>query len=73
MSIRSVSLSLLLAGASLGALSGCSRSEADPRTEPPLVRTATLGAPEAAERGYTGIVSARVQSDLGFRVPGKVV
>ncbi len=72
MSIRAVSPALALVSVGSLLLAGCGRSEADPRIEPPLVRTATLGTPEAAERGYSGIISARVQSDLGFRVPGKV-
>jgi RND family efflux transporter MFP subunit len=54
-------------------LSACSRSEADPRLAPPLVRTATLAASEAGESTFSGTVAARVQSNLGFRVPGKVV
>jgi RND family efflux transporter MFP subunit len=37
------------------------------------VRVATAGAIDGTEREYTGIVGARVQSDLGFRVGGKVV
>lgn len=73
MSIRTAAPLLLSLGATALLLSGCGRVEADPRSDPPLVRTATLGTPEAAERGYTGIISARVQSDLGFRVPGKVI
>jgi len=64
---------LLLAGAASFLLGGCSPSVADPRAAPPLVRTALLGGFHLAERGYTGIVIARVQSDLGFRVPGKVI
>jgi RND family efflux transporter MFP subunit len=54
-------------------LTGCGRSDADPRTDPPLVRVATAGVAEGADREFTGIVGARVQSDLGFRVGGKVV
>jgi RND family efflux transporter MFP subunit len=54
-------------------LSGCSPGEADPRMGPQLVRVATAGAAGESERAFTGIVSARVQSDLGFRVPGKIV
>jgi RND family efflux transporter MFP subunit len=56
-----------------GLLAGCGRSAADPRTEPPLVQTAVAGTAEGADREFTGIVGARVQSDLGFRVPGKVM
>lgn len=54
-------------------LAGCGRSDADPRTDPPLVRVATAGAVEGTNREFTGTVGARVQSDLGFRVGGKVV
>ncbi len=45
----------------------------DPRTQSPLVRVATVAAADQAERSFTGIVAARVQSDLGFRVSGKVL
>ena len=45
----------------------------DPRTQPPLVRVGTVATSVQAERSFTGIVAARVQSDLGFRVPGKVL
>lgn len=62
----------LLVAASALTLAACSTAEADPRTEPPLVRTATLAQANGG-RDFTGIVSARVQSDLGFRVPGKIV
>ena len=37
------------------------------------MRVATVEASVQAERSFTGIVAARVQSDLGFRVPGKVL
>lgn len=45
----------------------------DPRTEAPLVRTAIVQEAAAASRSFTGTVAARVQSDLGFRVSGKVL
>lgn len=52
----------------------CAKSEAvDPRTEAPLVRVATVEAASAGSRSFTGTVAARVQSDLGFRVSGKLV
>src|SRR5436305_4555486 len=56
-------------------LVACSKatSSADPRTQTPLVRVATVDTSTRAERSFTGIVAARVQSDLGFRVPGKVL
>ena len=45
----------------------------DPRTQAPLVRTATVQAAVSGTRSLTGTVAARVQSDLGFRVAGKVM
>src|SRR5687768_3657245 len=48
-------------------------SSTDPRTQPPLVRIETVETSVQSERSFTGIVAARVQSDLGFRVPGKVL
>lgn len=46
---------------------------ADPRTASPLVRVAEATKTETAERSFTGAVASRVQSNLGFRVPGKIV
>lgn len=54
-------------------LTACGKQEADPRTKPPLVRVSTPLADGAANRQFTGVVAARVQSDLGFRVGGKVI
>jgi RND family efflux transporter MFP subunit len=48
-------------------------SSTDPRMQPPLVRIETVESSVQSERSFTGIVAARVQSDLGFRVPGKVL
>src|SRR5438876_8491933 len=45
----------------------------DPRQEPPFVRLATAARVTGSERGFTGIVGAKVQSNLGFRVAGKIV
>jgi RND family efflux transporter MFP subunit len=45
----------------------------DPRTATPLVRVVTVEAASTAARGFSGTVAARVQSDLGFRVSGKVL
>lgn len=65
--------SMIFSGALALALVACSKAPADPRVGPPLVRVATVGAAGQSRRTFTGIVSARVQSDLGFRVPGKIV
>src|SRR5438067_13730455 len=45
----------------------------DPRQETPIVRLATAVRVAGSERGFTGIIGARVQSNLGFRVAGKIV
>ncbi|MBB4841271.1 RND family efflux transporter MFP subunit [Sphingomonas kyeonggiensis] len=73
MSTSSCARTVGLLGLTAVALAGCGQSGADPRTAPPLVRIASAGAAEGGAREFTGIVGARVQSDLGFRVGGKVV
>lgn len=57
------------------ALSACgeSSSVADPRTQAPLVRSAAVQASPDVARSFTGVVAARVQGDLSFRVSGKVL
>lgn len=56
------------------ALAACGNQQPpDPRTAAPLVRIATVNDGAAASRTFTGTVAARVQSDLGFRVSGKVL
>lgn len=63
--IASVLLTLLLTSCK-------SEVKPDPRTQPPLVRVMTVGLAQAGGLAFTGVVTARVQSDLGFRVPGKI-
>ncbi|MGC1303000.1 MAG: efflux RND transporter periplasmic adaptor subunit, partial [Caulobacteraceae bacterium] len=73
MSRRSpASLIPIAAMIALGA-AACSRTAADPRLEPPAVQVATVSDQHPADLAFTGVVSARVQSDLGFRVQGKVI
>jgi len=57
------------------ALAACSdaTSSTDPRTQIPLARVGVVQAAVQADRSFTGVVAARVQSDLGFRVPGKIL
>ena len=57
------------------ALAGCGEpaDHDDPRIRPPLVRVATVERAEAGSRAFTGVIVARTQSDLGFRVAGKVL
>lgn len=55
------------------ALAACSEAPPpDPRLQVPLVRIGLVQPSVPETRIYTGVVTARVQSDLGFRVPGKV-
>lgn len=46
---------------------------ADPRTTALLVRVTKAASVTGVERAFTGTIAARVQSNLGFRVPGKIV
>ncbi len=73
-SIHRLAAMLLLSAAAVS-LQSCDKAQTaqqDPRTEPPLVKTAVVSDPQRAERSFTGIVSARIQSSLGFRIAGKV-
>lgn len=45
----------------------------DPRQELPLVTLMTAAPTSGMERGFTGVIGAKVQSNLGFRVAGKIV
>lgn len=45
----------------------------DPRTAPPVVGIAPVAVAPATTLSFTGSVGARVVSNLGFRVPGKVL
>lgn len=73
MSSRTLATALLLAGLTPLAACGGKADANDPRTQPPIVRAAVAGPAATGERRFSGVVSARVQSDLGFRVAGKVV
>jgi RND family efflux transporter MFP subunit len=61
--------------AGMTSLTACapSQSAEDPRTAPQLAEVAVVQPAEVAEQAFTGVVSARIQSNLGFRVPGKVI
>jgi RND family efflux transporter MFP subunit len=45
----------------------------DPRQNAPIVRLVTATPVAESERRFTGVIAARVQSNLGFRVAGKIV
>jgi RND family efflux transporter MFP subunit len=69
----SYSALLLVITALVVSLTGCGqKQELDPRTQPELVRIVEIGSSSGADPAFTGVVSARVQSNLGFRVPGKI-
>ncbi len=56
------------------ALAACGeKPPSDPRTAAPMVRAVDVETDADAARAFTGTVAARVQSDLGFRVSGKVL
>lgn len=68
-------LRLLTPLALLIILSGCN-SQADTAAEVPQPRPVLAAKVEAAgtqQSAYTGVVAARTESDLGFRVSGKVI
>ncbi len=46
---------------------------ADPRSSALLVKVVNATSVAGVERAFTGTIAARVQSNLGFRVPGKIV
>jgi len=56
-------------------LMGCrdNASKEDPRTQPPLVRVTKVISATEGSRAFSGVVVARVQSELGFRVSGKIL
>ena len=69
-----VGFALGLAGVAMS-LAGCDSSASsaeDPRLQAPLVRVSDVQPAGHSERGFTGLVAARVQSSLTFRVAGKV-
>jgi len=69
-SVRTVQL--LGAAAAALALAACKpEAQADPRQTPRIVQTVSVKTAAAQRRSFTGVVAARVQSNLGFRVPGK--
>jgi RND family efflux transporter MFP subunit len=68
------SIALAFIGLLSLALTGCGEKvQADARSEAPLVRVATVQDAASVSRAFTGTVAARIQSDLGFRVSGKLL
>jgi RND family efflux transporter MFP subunit len=73
MRISSLTLSAVTLAA-VSVLTGCGHTEAsDPRNEPLLVQVATVRSNAESQRAFTGVIATRVQSDIGFRVSGKII
>ena len=51
---------------------GNSEDGAEQGAKAPLVRTIVIRPGTVASVSYTGVVRARIEADLGFRVPGKI-
>ncbi len=69
---RHLCLALGLAGVAAG-LAGCKPTAvADPRTQDQLVLVTQAEPASPSQRGFTGFVGARIQSNLTFRVAGKI-
>lgn len=67
-------IALLAGSLAVTLLAGCSKATAkDPRLLPPRVEIFKAETAGSTSRTFTGIVEARVQSDLGFRVGGKIL
>jgi len=74
MPIREMFKKTLVVAVLGGAAAGCSRHvDADPRLAKRVVRLVTVRPAGSSDRGFTGVIAARVQSNLGFRVGGKIV
>src|SRR2546422_5618954 len=70
-----MTIGLLTGGLTVALMAaGCSEPAVqDPRLQPPRVEVFKAKAAGSNGRTFTGIVEARVQSDLGFRVGGKIL
>src|SRR5437667_9107705 len=70
-----ITIGLLAGGLAVALMAGWSPKPAvkDPRLQSPPVEVFTAEAAGSISRTFTGIVEARVQSDLGFRVGGKIL
>jgi RND family efflux transporter MFP subunit len=68
-------VALFAGGLTVALIAGGSSKPAakDPRLQPPQVEIFKTKAAGSISRTFTGIVEARVQSDLGFRVGGKIL
>lgn len=56
-----------------GVLLGRAKSQPVESISPRLVRSFTVISAQGGGAEYTGVIHARTESDLGFRVPGKII
>jgi multidrug efflux pump subunit AcrA (membrane-fusion protein) len=70
-----ITVGLLAGGLTVALMAGWSSKPAvrDPRLQAPSVEIFEAQAGTVNKRTFTGVVEARVQSDLGFRVGGKIL
>jgi len=69
-----MAIGLLAGGLTVALIAGGSKPAVkDPRLQSPRVEIFEAVAARSNNRTFTGIVEARVQSDLGFRVGGKIL
>ncbi len=58
----------------VGLVAACGQPAAvDPRTQIPLVQVVSARVDGQSQQSFTGVIAARTQSELGFRVGGKVI
>lgn len=69
--VKLLSVAVGLMSLSITACGDSAQTE-DPRTQPPLVRVASVQGTSTTSLTFTGTVASRVESDLGFRVAGKI-
>src|SRR6059058_5829232 len=71
----SMTIALLAGWLMVGLMAGGCAKQAvkDPRLQSPRVEVFKAEAAGSTRRTFTGVVEARVQSDLGFRVGGKIL
>jgi multidrug efflux pump subunit AcrA (membrane-fusion protein) len=63
---------VILVGASI-AIAGCAKHEAPPETVRPVVLAQVVAGSGAETAVFAGEVKPRFESDLAFRIPGKIV
>ncbi len=69
---RRLALSVVISTLPLALAACADKAQPDPRSATPLVRAVAVQGAASGVRSFTGVVAPRVQSDLAFRVAGKV-